>query len=217
MARMTHKDLLNTPDEFVSTTSSALLWIKEHPSQFAVSALIIVTLLAGGYGFYYWKTSRESSGMLAYIKAADNSQQTLKVAQDFSDTKGGKLAKLRLARMAYEQGDRKMAMAHGDEFLNNWGKKDTFYWQAAIILAELYGDQREYAKSMALLDDCIANAPSDLKDQALFLKAGALAATGKDKEARQLLSAVSKNSQELAKIMASSLSGTGSAGMNVQQ
>jgi membrane protein DedA with SNARE-associated domain len=51
-AKTTRKDLLNAPDEFISTTRSAVKWIKENPSRFAVAVAIIVVVLASGVGFY---------------------------------------------------------------------------------------------------------------------------------------------------------------------
>jgi predicted negative regulator of RcsB-dependent stress response len=205
MAQMKRKDLLKGPDEFVTTTSSVLVWIKEHPAQFAAGALIILCILAGGYGFSYWKTSREHTAMNEYVKATDDSQLTLKVAQDFSDTKAGKLAKLRLARMAFDQGDGKMALSHANEFMDSWSRKDALHWQAALIIAGTHINQKEPAKAVGLLDECIDSASTDLRDQALFLKASALITLGKPAEARQVLNAVSENYQELAKVVTASL------------
>lgn len=204
MARMTRKELLNEPDEFVATTSSALVWIKEHPAQFAVGAIVLLCILASGYGFYYWKTSRDYNAMNALLKATDDSQQTIKVMEDYSGTKAEDLAILRLARMSYDQGDYAKALSHAGDFLDGWGRRDMFHWQAAMIVASSRINQKEPAKAMPLLDECIASAAGDIKDQALLLKASVLISQGKDEEARQTLSAVSDNYRELAKTMLAS-------------
>ena len=217
MARITRKDILNTPDEFITTTSSVLVWIKEHPQKFIIGAIVLVCILAGGFGAYYWKTNRELDGMNAYMKASNNSQMSLQVAQEYSDTKAGKLAKLRLARMSFEQGNQKMALAYADEFINRWASKDTFHWQAILITASAYMQLNEPAKALPVLDTCIENASKDLKDQALFLKANALLAMGKGNEARQCLSAVSENYSEMAKTLLASLGSSPSAKLNAKQ
>jgi predicted negative regulator of RcsB-dependent stress response len=217
MARITRKDILNTPDEFITTTSSIFEWIKEHPQQFIIGALVLVFILAGGYGVYYWKTTRELDGMNAYMKASNNSQMSLQVAQEYSDTKAGKLAKLRLARMSFEQGNQKMALSYADEFINRWAGKDTYHWQAILIIAGAYMQQNEPSKAMPILNSCIENASKDLKDQALFLKANALIAMGKGSEARQCLSAVSENYSEMAKTLLASLGSSPSAKLNAIQ
>jgi hypothetical protein len=217
MARITRKDILNTPDEFITTTSSVLAWIKEHPQQFIIGAVALVCILAGGYGVYYWKTNRELDGMNAYMRASNNSQMSLQVAQEYSDTKAGKLAKLRLARMSFEQGNQKMALAYADEFINKWAGKDAFHWQAILLTASAYIQQNEPAKALPILDTCIESASKDLKDQALFLKANALIAMGKGNEARQCLSAVSENYSEIAKPLLASLGTSPSVKLNAKQ
>lgn len=205
MARMTRKDMLNTPDEFVTTTSSALVWIKEHPQQFIIGVVVFVCILAGGFGVYYWKTNRELDGMNAYLRAANNSQMSLQVSQEYSDTKAGKLAKLRLARMSFDQGNQKMALSYADEFINKWSSKDTFHWQAVLIIAGAHMNNKDYAKALPLLDNCIDNASKELKDQALFLKANALIASGKADEARKCLASVSESYSEMAKTLLASM------------
>ena len=217
MARITRKDILNTPDEFITTTSSVLAWIKEHPQQFIIGAVALVCILAGGYGVYYWKTNRELDGMNAYMRASNNSQMSLQVAQEYSDTKAGKLAKLRLARMSFEQGNQKMALAYADEFTNKWAVKDAFHSQAILLTASAYIQQNEPAKALPILDTCIESASKDLKDQALFLKANALIAMGKGNEARQCLSAVSENYSEIAKPLLASLGTSPSVKLNAKQ
>jgi len=217
MARITRKDILNTPDEFITTTNSVLVWIKEHPQQFIIGEVVLVCILYGGYVVTYWKTRRELNGMNAYMKASNNPQMSLQVAQEYSDTKAGKLAKLRLARMSFEQGNQKMALAYADEFINKWADKDTFHWQAILITAGAYLQQNEPAKAIPILDTCIENASKDLKDQALFLKANALIAMGKGGEARQCLSAVSENYSEMAKTLLASLGSSPSATPNAKQ
>ncbi|HWR69161.1 MAG TPA: tetratricopeptide repeat protein [Desulfomonilia bacterium] len=204
MARVTRKELLNGPDEFVTTTGSALVWLREHPAQFILGAVVVISILTGGYGLYYWKTSRDSSGMNAYLKAADNPQMTIKVSQDFSGTKAGKLAKLRLARMSYGQGDYPKALSYAEDFINGWSRKDTFHWQAALIIASTHINQKEPLKALPLLDACIDSASQDLKDQALLLKASILISQGKEPDAKQVLSAVSENYKEIAKTMLAS-------------
>jgi tetratricopeptide (TPR) repeat protein len=217
MARITRKDILNTPDEFITTTSSLLVWIKEHLQQFIIGAVVLVCLLAGGYGVYYWKTNRELEGMNAYMKASNNPQMSIQVAQEYSDTKAGKLAKLRLARMSFEQGNQKMALAYADEFINKWASKDTFHWQAILITASAYMQQNEPAKALPILNTCIENASNDLKYQALFIKANALIAMGKGGEAKQCLSAVSEDYSEMAKTLLASLGTSPSAKLNEKQ
>lgn len=200
MAKMTRKELLNAPDEFLTTTSSIVKLIKENPVRIATIAAIIVILITSTFGFYYWKTNRERSAMLAYNNAYNNSQMTLQVMQNYADTKAGKLSKLRLAVMAYNENDYTMALDHAQEFINGWGKEDIFYWDGILVMAASYMGQDATDKALPLLNDCVENAPEHIKDQALFYKARVLMSAGKQEEAKEALMKISDQNQDIAKI-----------------
>ncbi len=198
MAKASRKDLLNAQDEFITTTSSAAKWVKENPLRFAVMAAIVFVVFASSIGFYHWKTSRESSAMIAYSNAANSSQLTLDVIQRYSDTKAAKLARLRLAQMAYSEKDFTMALDYAQKFVNGWGREDTFHWQGVMIMAATYMDQQDFEKAMPLLEDCIKKSPENIKDHALFFKSQALLALGKNEEARKALVQISENYRDVA-------------------
>jgi tetratricopeptide (TPR) repeat protein len=136
--------------------------------------------------------------MLAYSHAWNSSQQTLEVVQKYGGTDAGKLAKLRLARMAYDEKNPKMAAGYAEEFLSSWGEKDVYRWQGLLILGTSAVLQKEYQKALPSFDECIRNAPKDIKDQALFYKAQALAGLGRKDEARKTLSQVSEGYRDVA-------------------
>ena len=200
MAKMTRKELLNAQDEFVTTTGTIVKLIKENPLRLAAITAIIVVLITSGIGFYYWKSNREQSAMLAYNNAYNNPQLTLQVMQDYADTKAGKLSRLRLAGIAYNEGDYTMALNYANEFINSWGHEDIFYWDGIVVIAASYIELNDTEKGLSLLDDCIENAPGHIRDQALFYKAQALISLGKNEEARQSLMKISEKNQDIAKI-----------------
>jgi len=198
MAKTTRKDLLNAPDEFISTTRSAVKWIKENPSRFAVAVAIIVVVLASGIGFYSWKMDREYSAMLALSTSGDSYQTTLDVVQSYADTRAGKLAKLRLARMAYGEKDPKMAVDYAQDFVNDWGREDIFHWQGILIMAAAYIDRQEPDKALDLLTNAVSRSPQNFRDQALFYKGQALMALNKNAEAKEALTQISEDYHDIA-------------------
>lgn len=198
MAKTTRKELLNPQDEFITTTSSTVKWIKENPSRFAIIIIIVLAVFASGFGFFYWKTSRESAAMVAYANAWKSSQITLDIIQNYSDTKAGKLSKLRLARMSYNENKQKMADDYARGFIEDWGQEDVFHWQGTLILAAEYLNERQYEKTVSLLADCVKESPKNIKDQALFYTAQAFIGLGKKEEARKALSGISENFRDIA-------------------
>jgi tetratricopeptide (TPR) repeat protein len=198
MAKTTRKELLNAPDEFITTTSTTVKWIKENPVRFGVSVAVAIVVFAGVFGFYHWKTSRDNEAMIAYSHAWSSSQLTLEVVQKYGDTDAAKLAKLRLARMAYNEKNPKMALSYAQEFLGGWGDEDVYHWEGVLIQGAAQALLKDYGKAVASFDECIKSAPQNFKDQALFSKAQALIALGKKDEARKALEAISASYRDVA-------------------
>ncbi len=198
MAKTTRKDLLNAPDEFITTTRSTIQWIKNNPTRFITLVTIVVVVLASGIGFYSWKTGRERSAMSALSNAGDNPQITADLVQNYADTKAGKLARLRLASLSYGKKDSTAAVDHAQEFINDWGRKDTFHWQAILILAAAHLDRQEPERALELLSNAAESSPENYRDQALFYKARALMALGRHQEASETLARISENYHDIA-------------------
>jgi len=187
MANVTRKELLKEPDEFITTTSSIMKWIRENPRRFAAGVTILLLILAAGFGLYFWKNYREQTAMSAYIKAGSDAKRVSEVAGAYADTKAGKLSKLRLAGLAYAKGDTAEAIRNAGEFIDTWGSEDILVYQAMLIMARAYMDRKEYAKALPSLDSCITGAQGVVKEEAMYTKAVALKALGKNKEAAVLL------------------------------
>lgn len=198
MAKTTRKELLNAPDEFITTTSTTVKWIKENPVRFGLAVAAVVVVFAGVFGFYHWKTARDNDAMLAYSHSWNSSQQTLEVVQKYGGTDAAKLAKLRLARMAYSEKNPKMALSYAQEFLESWGDEDVYHWEGLLIQGSSQALLKDYGKAVASFDECIKGAPQDIKDQALFYKAQALIGLGKKDEAKKALSSVSESYRDVA-------------------
>jgi len=195
MANVTRKELLKEPDEFISTTSSIMKWIRENPGRCAAALGILALILVVGFGLYFWKNHREQAAMSAYIKAGSDQKLVSEVAADYTDTKAGKLSKLRLAGLAYAKGDTAEAVKNAGEFIDTWGSEDILVYQAMLIMARAYMDRKEPAKALPSLETCIAGGQGVIKQEALYYKAMALKAQGMNKEAARTLSDLLKQTQ----------------------
>lgn len=187
MANVTRKELLKEPDEFITTTSSIMKWVRENPRRFGIGLAVIILMLAGGFGLYFWKGYREQSAMSAYIKAGSDQKLVAEVSGAYIGTKAGKLAKLRLAGLAYAKGDTAEAIRNAGEFIETWGSKDILFYQSMLIMARAHMDRKEYAKALPSLETCTAGAQGIVKEEALYYKAMALKAMDKDKETATVL------------------------------
>ncbi|HEY9160317.1 MAG TPA: hypothetical protein VIS94_04430 [Desulfomonilia bacterium] len=237
MANIDRKELLKTQDSFITGTGAVVQWIKNNPFRFG-SAILIVVFIAGGIsGFLYWKTSREDKALSYLVTAGNDPKQIGEIASKYTDTKAGKISKLKLAGLAYDKSDFKDAIKNADEFIDNWGTQDVLFYQAMMIRAMSYIELKDMPKALESLDKCEKGASGSIKDQAVFLKAVELNASGKKSEAINLLKTISteqpkatgekkadiisqekgtSNYRDLAKVAISDIVFSGGAGVNAK-
>jgi hypothetical protein len=191
MANIDRKELVKTQDSFITSTGTIVQWIKNNPLRFIIAVLIIVFVAGGISGFYYWKTSREDNALSSLVKAGSNSKQIGEVASKYADTKAGKISKLKLAGQAFDKSDFKEAIKNADEFIDSWSAQDILLYQAMMIRAISFMELKDMTKALDSLDKCEKGASGVIKDQAIFLKAIELNASGKKSEAIDMLKKLS--------------------------
>lgn len=187
MGNATRKELLKEPDEFITTTSSVLKWVRENTRQFVSAVVIVAVIVGGGFGLRFWWVYREQTAMSAYVKAGADAKLVAEITRKYTATKAGKLAKLRLASLAYTKGDNGEAIKNANEFIDSWGSEDMLFYEAMLIMAMGYAGQKDNAKALDVLEKCIQGGPEGIRDQALFYKAQVLQGLGKKQEAVAVL------------------------------
>ncbi|MCD6571608.1 MAG: hypothetical protein J7L53_12985 [Deltaproteobacteria bacterium] len=200
MAKDTRKTLVKSPDEFMSTIGRLIRWAKANKKKFIFTSLIVAIIIIGSLGFFYWETNRERLAMIEYFNAAGDIEAIEDLMQDYTHTKAGRLAILRLANKAYSDGDLDGAIKYAGEFIDAWGKKDIFYWESILILAQAYMDKGDLAGSIPVLDECISSGPGEIKDEALFYKGVVLKELNKTCDAIEVLEKVSGRYAHLARV-----------------
>ncbi len=190
MANIDRKELVKTQDSFITGTGAVVQWVKNNPFRF-VSAILIIVFIAGGIsGFLYWKTSREDKALSALVNAGSDPKQIGEIASKYTDTRAGKISKLKLAGLAYDRLDFKEAIKNADDFVDSWATEDVLFYQAMMVRAMSYIELKDTPKAMEALDKCEKGASGVIKDQAVFLKAIELNASGKKGEAIELLKTI---------------------------
>lgn len=193
MSNIDRKELVNTQDSFITGTGVVVHWIKNNPFRFATALLVVIVIAGGISGFIYWKTSREDKALSELMKAANDANQISGIAVKYSDTKAGKISKLKLAGLAFNKSDFKEAIKNADEFIDGWGTQDPLFYQAVMIRAISYIELKDTSRAIESLDKCETGATGILKDQAIFLKAIELNTSGKKDEAISLLKKISSD------------------------
>ncbi len=78
--KISRKELLKEPDEFLTYTGMTLKYIREHPRQATAAGIVVVLVILCGLGFYYYQHARER-------KSHELLQQAIKAYEAVSHAK----------------------------------------------------------------------------------------------------------------------------------
>jgi len=199
MTNQTRKELLNSPDQFMSATAATVNWIKQNSKAFGAGLTAAVLIIGGGGFYHYWNQDRQHAAMNAVYAAAENPKALQAVLADYSGTKGAAVARLRLASQAFAAGDYKQAASEAKSFSAKWNTKDAIYWQARQLTAACLLAEGQYAAAAKAFGECAAEGPAELRDQALFQQTVALTKQGKTAEAQKIASQIKGDYQTLSR------------------
>ena len=198
MSKVSRKELLNEPDEFITATTGLLNLIKNNLKSFFILLTAVIILVAAGGGFYYWKVNRDAAAMNDYFSAGNDMSKLKQVAEKYNNTNAGLFARLKLSSINFDNKDYSKALDDAKIFETDWSKKDILFFKAAINMAATQMELKQWDKAIPLLDKCIASAPENIKGEAAFFKAACLNAVGKKAEAAELLKTVTGKYLDMA-------------------
>ena len=199
MSNPTRKELINSPDQFLSASATTLNWIKSNRKTFVAGVTATIIIIGGASAGYYWNKDRQHEAMNAVYAAAENPKALQVVINDYAGTKAAKIAQLKLARQAFAEGDYKKAQKEAAAFCSRWSAKDSLFWQARQLEAASQLALGDNANAAATFAECAANSTDELRDQALFQQAVALNNQNKSAEAQKALSQIKGDYQAMGR------------------
>ena len=133
--RISRKELLNEPDEFITMTGKVVTWCREHEKELYTAGVIVALLVViiSGWSMFSARTENKASSMFSAAQAkyatiltksdakeaATATKAEFKnVAQEYSGTDAGKLAAAMVAQTAYDAGDYGEAIEWWNKALN---------------------------------------------------------------------------------------------------
>jgi tetratricopeptide (TPR) repeat protein len=183
--RVTRKQLLKEPDEFITTTGRIIRWTRQYTRQVAFAAGIFLMLLVVITGYRYFSNRSENKAFslldqavsnyegkktdldvpAAYEDAKENFET---IIRKYDNTEGGKLAMVVFARMSYDANrvDRaielyKAALVH---FENDPTYKN-FLWTG---LGYAYEKKQDIRMAISYFEKIAGGEDPVVKDVALF-------------------------------------------------
>jgi FimV-like protein len=203
--RVTRKQLLKGPDEFLTFTEKAALFIREHDREFkyivgAVAAIILI-YLGVNTGIGYINKKGQSAYNMAYkLMAAQNTDLSpeseeleqaaelfQKVLDDYGLSKASRLALPELAYIKMVEKKYDEAIPLYQEFLDKATKNSPYQSLAQIAIAACYEAMGEFEQAIEILNQVTAQADDLFKEQALFSLARIYRLAGQQDKAKESL------------------------------
>ena len=183
--KVTRKQLLKEPDEFITTAGKLIRFIQTYKTQisYAVGALVVLMLVATG--IYYYSAARENSAFSLFEQAmvkydATKRSEGMKPAYEavqpdfegildkYSGNNGGKIARFAFANICYDAGDFDRAIELYTQSLEDF-KADSFYRKLIISgIGHAHEGKKDLKTAATFFETITAEPDAFLKDEALF-------------------------------------------------
>ncbi|MBW1911747.1 MAG: tetratricopeptide repeat protein [Deltaproteobacteria bacterium] len=202
--KISRKDLLKKPDEFLTFSAKAIIFAKENSRYFtylgiAVVCLFLIYLGANTYSKYINKKGQNAYNIAYYamqkIMGPDMDKTELQKAEEqfqqvidkYGSSKAGKLA---LPEMAYIKFLRKQydeAISMYREFLGKLSDNDPYQSLARMALAVCYEEKGDFEMAIQTLEQ-ITSGPDDFfKEQSMLNLARVLRLANKTERSNTLI------------------------------
>ena len=203
--RVTRKQLLKEPDEFLTFTEKAILFIKEHDREFkyiaGAVAVVLIIYLGVNTGMGYINKKGQSAYNMAYnFMGAQNMNLTpeseelkqsaelfQKVLDDYGLSKASRLALPQLAYVNMVEKKYDEAISLYKEFLDKAPDKGPYQSLARIAIAACHEAKGEFDQAIENLNQVTAHADDLFKEQALFSLARIHRLAGQKDKAKEIL------------------------------
>jgi len=203
--RVTRKQLLKGPDEFLTFTEKAALFVREHDREFkyiagAVAAILLIYLgINAGIG--YINEKGQSAYNMAYdLMGAQNTglspeseelkrsaELFQKVLDDYGLSKASRLALPELAYLKMVEKKYDEAIPLYQEFLDKAPKNSPYQSLARIAIATCHEAMGEYEQAIEVLNQVNAQADDAFKEEALFSLVRIHRLAGQKDKAKEIL------------------------------
>jgi tetratricopeptide (TPR) repeat protein len=183
--RVTRKQLLKEPDEFITTTGKLIGWARDHIKHLIGGASLLVGLLVliVGYGYYQEKQSDAATAL--YSKAMQKYQaaggekdpvnalaaakpEFERLAKEFSGQPAGKQARIIYGHFSLAAQAREEAVAIYLSALKDFASDPTLANFIRDGLAAAYSQKGEFPAAIEQYEKVVAGNSQVLKDAALF-------------------------------------------------
>ncbi|MBU1711768.1 MAG: tetratricopeptide repeat protein [Proteobacteria bacterium] len=199
--KVTRKELLNAPDEFITFSGKLLKIMATYKVQllYAVGLLILIGIIFSGISYFSYRSEGQAFAMLE--KTMKNYEVSLKkngsekafkeikndfikIIDKYSGNSGGKIARIEFANISINSGDTAGAIDLYRKALEDFSDNQTV---KNIILSNLgyaYEEKNDLKSAVKYFEMIVSEPDTFLKDEALFNLGRIYAAMGNEKMSR---------------------------------
>jgi predicted negative regulator of RcsB-dependent stress response len=202
--KISRKELLKSPDEFMTISSKSIEFVREHKRQFdylVMAILGLIVIYIGGYSYIKYMNKK---GMEAYntayqaaVKAGEGSKDVMaekkakglfeQVANDYGSYKAGKLAIPEVAHAEYNEKQYDKAIANYEKYLALATDNDPYKSLARLSISVCYEAKGEYEKSAQSLEKIMEGPDDPIKEQAMLGLARVYRLSNKQDKSNEIL------------------------------
>lgn len=182
--KISRKELLKGPDEFMTFSERAVAYVQEHAQAFIYAGVAVVVLLLGYLGVSWYLGYEDTKGQEAYNKAyyelrkveASGAEITSpelpaelfeQVSADYGLARVSDLALPQLARLRFQQGEVDEAISLYRGFQEENREKAAYVTMAGFALAACHEARKDYDAAVQELRPLAESPETFLRDQAL--------------------------------------------------
>lgn len=182
--KVSRKELLKKPDEFLTLSTKIIIFVREHVRQFQYLGIALAGLIIIGVGINAYLKYINNKGQNAYNMAlystlkytdSEDNQEGLKEAEElfnevidrYGISKASRLALPEVAYLKFLQKEYDEAITKYQDFLDKVSD-DPYQSLAMMALAVCYEEKGDYEKAIGILEE-IRSGPDDFfKEQAML-------------------------------------------------
>jgi len=183
--KISRKELLSEPDEFLTFTSKTIAYVRENPRQAGLLALVVIACLVAGIAYNAYRSHRQSSSHELFLQAsreyeaainaaepvpADTLDKLLarfdKISRDYASLPAGEMALLYSGYVLSKKKDYKGALERylklESSRLAREGLRDLFWYNIAQTRMAL----QDYDKARSIFDTLSKDTASPYRREA---------------------------------------------------
>jgi predicted negative regulator of RcsB-dependent stress response len=202
--KVTRKELLKKPDEFLTLSARAALFVREHEKAFTYAGmgLLAVVLIYVGINAYLNHVNKKAQS--AYNEAyydlmasmdEEGEQKELEkskalfqqVMTDYGRSKVSRLVPPQVAFLKFQEKKYDEAIALYLQFYENMPEASPYRFLAGLALAACYEQKGEWQKAIERLRDVISSSGGGFKEQAMLSLARVYDLSNQKNEAKEIL------------------------------